>query len=974
MRKKLPFHLINDTCSLMRAACVLFFFCIISSHSALAQATLLVDTDDSEELHNNEYSELRNGNNALYFISEGKKLWISTGETDSADNPVLLKTFDKISMLTPIGSSVYFVADDGTSGAELWRTNGTEGGTVLIKDIRAGATGSEPDQLTNVNGVLYFVANDGNHGKEIWRSNGTSTGTIIVKDVYAKGGSSNPSSLINANGSLFFAANDGVNGYELWKSDGTVSGTLMVKDIKPGSKISSAPAMLTNVNGIVFFVAADTESGRELWKSDGTYTGTVRVKDIRMGINTSSIDNTVAVSDKLFFTASDGIHGHELWKSDGTEAGTVLVKDMTPGSSGSNGEYDFTYKMGNFTNINGTLFYTAYKNNDYYIWKSDGTTAGTVTLQIANGPGIAQPKPKFTVMNGRIYYINQPDAYENINLWSMDLNGTNAYSILDLFVDDAYNTYYPEIASVKNHLYISGKPSGWEGYKIIKTDGTYDGAVWFDVLQATGSGEPHDYNFYNGKIYFISAQPFYDQSDLYRTDGTPSGTAAIANYSQRISEIEIVGNNVYASAEGFYQLYKTDLNTLQTTVLREDYSASYAYFLRSADGLLYYTNPKGELWRTDGTEKGTRMLKDFYRIASMDVVAGKIMFRVVNEDWTEELWRTNGTLAGTFKLKTLHEGYVRMNATSPTAVIGNTYYFVANDGVHGNELWKSSGTASSTMMVKDINTQEVNDWSYEYDIRSFVVFRDSLYLSAKNNNNVWALFKSNGTASGTKEVVQLSVMKMFADVNRLFLFAERDNGASAELWISNGTNSGTHLVNDLNRPYSDYGAEFVNGKMYFSSVSDPDLWRTDGTSCGTTTEPIGTRTAFPMIALNNTLIFTSFRSDVGSEPFSYILQNVADDPCRETLAATHDILTIQDEKLISSYPNPFTHNFNLDVRGSVDDVAEINVFTITGNPVEKIKTEDLNRNNTLGQSWPTGMYLLKINKGGKLITHMVVKR
>src|SRR5262249_27563073 len=123
--------------------------------------------------------------------------------------------------------------------------------------------------LTNVNGTLFFTASDGSHGQELWKSDGTAAGTVLVKDINPGSNGSNPTSLTNVNGTLFFTANDGSHGQELWKSDGTAAGTVMVKDINPGSSAygNSSPTDLTNVNGTLFFSAYDAAHGGELWKS-----------------------------------------------------------------------------------------------------------------------------------------------------------------------------------------------------------------------------------------------------------------------------------------------------------------------------------------------------------------------------------------------------------------------------------------------------------------------------------------------------------------------------------------------------------------------------------------------------------------------------------------------------------------------------------------------------------------------------------
>ncbi|MEG4166616.1 MULTISPECIES: ELWxxDGT repeat protein, partial [unclassified Microcoleus] len=265
--------------------------------------------------------------------------------------------------LTNVNGVLYFIPITPYKGQELWKSDGTAAGTVLVKDINPGIwVSSFPSNLTNVNGTLYFQASDGTNGKELWKSDGTVAGTVLVKDIKPGilGSLSDIQDLTNVNGTLYFNADDGTNGKELWKSDGTAAGTVLVKDIYPG-EIGSDPYGLTNVNGTLYFQAG----GKELWKSDGTAAGTVLFKDINPGISGSS-KNATNVNGIWYFQADDGINGYELWKSDETAAGTVLVKDIYPGTSNS-----FPYGL---TNVNGTLYFTADDGiNGNELWKSDGT-------------------------------------------------------------------------------------------------------------------------------------------------------------------------------------------------------------------------------------------------------------------------------------------------------------------------------------------------------------------------------------------------------------------------------------------------------------------------------------------------------------------------------------------------------------------------------------------------------------------------
>ena len=101
----------------------------------------------------------------------------------------------------------------------------------LVADINPDIGSASPSFFTDINGTLFFSADDGIHGTELWKSNGSLNGTVMIKNIYSGGSSSSPSNLINKNGILFFSADDGTNGTELWKSDGTTAGTTLVKDI-----------------------------------------------------------------------------------------------------------------------------------------------------------------------------------------------------------------------------------------------------------------------------------------------------------------------------------------------------------------------------------------------------------------------------------------------------------------------------------------------------------------------------------------------------------------------------------------------------------------------------------------------------------------------------------------------------------------------------------------------------------------------
>ncbi|QLQ10216.1 MAG: hypothetical protein HZY75_07250 [Nocardioidaceae bacterium] len=122
----------------------------------------------------------------------------------------------------------------------MWTSDGTAEGTLMVKDIYPDSLewprDEPPKYLAAMGDRLFFAADDGVHGHELWTSDGTAEGTVMVKDIHPDGSdSSSPKGLTAVGNRLFFTADDGVHGDELWVSDGTEQGTAMVKDIRPGS-------------------------------------------------------------------------------------------------------------------------------------------------------------------------------------------------------------------------------------------------------------------------------------------------------------------------------------------------------------------------------------------------------------------------------------------------------------------------------------------------------------------------------------------------------------------------------------------------------------------------------------------------------------------------------------------------------------------------------------------------------------------
>jgi ELWxxDGT repeat protein len=215
----------------------------------------------------------------------------------------------------------------------------------LVDDLAPGPASSDPQDLTAMNGALFFTAWTPGHGRQLWRTNGTAAGTVMLTHVSGPGGAS-PQDLTAADGELFFSAQDPRHGRELWKSNGTTAGTMLVSDIVPGQR-GSSPQDITYAIGqqgqnppnqvLVYFSASDPAHGRQLWRSNGTAAGTVMITDVNPGpAGLAPQDIAPLTGMTAMFSGDDRTHGREPWVTDGTTAGTHMYQDLNRGLAGSN--------------------------------------------------------------------------------------------------------------------------------------------------------------------------------------------------------------------------------------------------------------------------------------------------------------------------------------------------------------------------------------------------------------------------------------------------------------------------------------------------------------------------------------------------------------------------------------------------------------------------------------------------------------
>jgi ELWxxDGT repeat protein len=599
-------------------------------------------------------------NNKIYFAGtslEGKELWVTDG-TDAGTQLVKdINTGVANSSPTDLfifNNTIYFFATTATAGIELWKSDGTDAGTVMVKDINPGTADSYDDSYTSFfsnNNILYFDAKDATSGTELWKTDGTSAGTVMLKDINAGTASSNSADFTALGTSVIFSATDATHGTELWKTDGTPGGTVLVKDIVSGTGSSSPQqfvvfqnkvffltlsgtfpvfqyklystdgtsgntvqiksfgaggfALLFNsviINNKLYFSASTLTDGFELWSSDGTTAGTTVFDDINPGLGSSTpillpdYYNYMNGGDyhshlyngKIFFMADDGTHGSELWITDGTLAGTNMVKDINPGADSSldlNNAQPWFYTTTDF-------YFTANdKTHGIELWKSNGTSGGTAIVKDLN-PGTASSDPfMFMFVNSHIYLTaNDGDGFTN--LFVVDASVTLPVSLLsfdavrnkdavdvkwitttetntkDYIVQRSYNgMQFQNIGTVQ----AAGNSTKQLSYLFKDADALQTGAnkIYYR-LQIRDNDGKMSYSkiallniLANGSVLAVYPNPVKDQLYLVTNTAVNAATVRISNTSGKVVFVQQFENiqageknkiNVAALAKGVYYM------------------------------------------------------------------------------------------------------------------------------------------------------------------------------------------------------------------------------------------------------------------------------------------------------------------------------------------------------------------------------------------------------------------------------------
>ena len=370
----------------------------------------------------------------------------------------------------------------------------------------------------------------------------------------------------------------------------------------------------------------------------------------------------------------------------------------------------------------------------------------------------------------------------------------------------------------------------------------------FDLIQVEGFLEPENLVAFRNRLYLTAVNPETNSVELWRTNGTIANMQQVSRFNEPnkgISELTIVEEQLF--------------------------------FLRNDAEL------GSELWVSDGLLPGTELVKDLWigelgsLSTSLTVWKDKLSFTINDSEYGVELWQTDGTEFGTAMIKDIHAS----GSSMPTqlTVVGNSLFFMAEDGL-SREVWVTDGTEVGTVAIEDLNRYPAspssvslanrngrlillaageqkymiprvtllapNTWVNNLyiqllgvDIIEVVTTNNGLFVTVADINGRSLWFVSDSPYDSFSEPIP--VIPVIANDQKYNLFSAgdivyfsaQDPKFGNELWQSNGTETGTFMVNDINSEGDSDPIPLGHVDEYFFFEADDGLngrglWVTNG--------------------------------------------------------------------------------------------------------------------------------------------------
>jgi ELWxxDGT repeat protein len=429
--------------------------------------------------------------------------------------------------------------------------------------------------------------------------------------------------------------------------------------------------------------------------------------------------------------------------------------------------------------------------------------------------------------------------------------------------------------------------------------------------------------------FIFTAEGDFTGNELYISDGTNAGTYLIKNintYHQNMKSekdnssyaegMTVFGDKLIFCANDDihgYEPWITDGTAIGTHLIKDMLPPHYG----NNDGSnprdfteyhnkIYFTADAGlgdELYCTDGTEQGTNLVKDIYRLSSYPsgyiVFQDKLIFSAEDSLGTEP-WVSDGTAEGTKVLKDINNSFLDSRPIHFTEYHNKLYFSAFVDSM-GSELWETDGTETGTKLCRDINIKENAGSNPD----QFSILNDRLYFIASDSSQGLQLWCTNGDSifkvkciSPDPTAMTVGYTKMHVYNNRLYFGAMINAMSKFTLWTSDGTPEGTVELLASDSTFISDPQGFVNwhNQMIFMGekqyTSNNQLWITDGTRQNTRQifndsitgwSPV--KTIAPFTIGDDAFFVAQFVDSIGAELYKLVIDTAKDFPIGQDFAS-----------------------------------------------------------------------------------------
>lgn len=589
------------------------------------------------------------------YAGEWRSLWCwdkATGESTPIWPALSLEPDDSVFKdgALPVAKGVVGVVRRASGGTDLFSTDGTRAGTVLLAH-GAITTAAPLTLLGEYEDIVYFSRSTGDETYGLWQTDGTREGT---RHLFGDAHDPQFTELkIGPVGDLYFSdltssalycwPSNKENAYTLWtvefpeaynfggsyllenkllltgdyqgsgrellavtKEPGSIH---LIRDFMPGVTSGIDVPYFTPWRNGVLLVASTPETGHELWFSDGTTEGTRLVRDMNPGVMSSDPYRFTESGGRVYFSALTTTEGRELWQTDGTEEGTRMVRDIVPGV-GSAEPYALCPLR------DGLLFTPRDAVLGEELWFTDGTEDGTrLLMDCMPGKESGEPHGTKPFGEGAVFGANHPE-FQRV-LWETDGTPEGTRPLFEKIEGHRAKPTEPVpwISALGRVFMVNTSPG--LGAELWVTDiANGESALVRDIYPGPVGSDPHAFQV-AGDYFYFAANDGIHGVELWRTDGTPEGTLIVLDAYTGIDS----GN-----PRDLVQWGNNQLGFVANTGARGN-----AVFcnLRANEDFRVAT-------RTD--ERGP----DWNPTQLMDSGDGWLLFSVQNSAGQTTFWRTNG--------------------------------------------------------------------------------------------------------------------------------------------------------------------------------------------------------------------------------------------------------------------------------------------------------------------------------------------